>query len=87
MIFQINIIATVDADGTMQTSSVPTEKGKTMTALEYMEKQLQKHSHNLGREIARGAPKEVVENIRWKISYYETAVVALQLAERRNSNG
>ena len=48
-----------------------------MTALEYMEKQLHKHAHNLGREIARGAPVEVVENIRLKISYYETAVVAL----------
>ena len=48
-----------------------------MTALEYMEKQLRKHAHNLGREIARGAPEEVVENIRLKISYYETAVIAL----------
>ena len=58
-----------------------------MTALEYMEKQLSKHAHNLGREIARGAPKEVIENIRRKIGYYETAVVALQLVERSNNNG
>lgn len=49
-----------------------------MTALEYMEKQLLKHSRNLGREIARGAPKEVIDNIRLKIGYYESAVVALK---------
>lgn len=49
-----------------------------MTALYYMEKQLLKHSYNLGMEIARGAPEEVVENIRRKIGYYEEAVVALR---------
>ena len=58
-----------------------------MTALEYMEKQLQKHRRNYIREADRGVPQEMLENIRLKISYYETAVVALQLAERRNSNG
>ena len=48
-----------------------------MTALEYMEKQVLKHARNLGREIARGAPEEVLENIKLKISYYEAAVEAL----------
>ena len=48
-----------------------------MNALEYMEKQVRKHCHNLGREIARGAPKEVIENLKLKIGYYEQAVLAL----------
>ena len=49
-----------------------------MTALEYMQKQVQKHCHSLGREIARGAPKEVLDNLKLKIGYYESAVQALQ---------
>ena len=49
-----------------------------MTALEYMEKQAVKHGFNLGKEIARNAPLEVLENIRQKISYYETAAEALR---------
>ena len=55
-----------------------------MTALEYMEKQVLKHGFSLGREIARGASQEVLNNIRRKISYYEIAVIALRLnAERK----
>lgn len=49
-----------------------------MTALEYMERQVQKHYMNLEREFERGAPQEVLNNIRLKISYYETAVMALK---------
>lgn len=49
-----------------------------MTALEYMEKQLQKHSMNLEREIKRGAPEEVLRNIALKIGYYEEAVEVLK---------
>ena len=52
-----------------------------MTALEYMEKQWNKHCMNLGREIARGAPQEVLDNIRLKISYYEAAIEALRKVE------
>lgn len=48
-----------------------------MTALEYMEKQLQKHRRNYIREANRGVPQEMLENIRLKISYYEAAVEAL----------
>lgn len=49
-----------------------------MTALEYMEKQAQKHRINYNREILRGVPEEVLQNIREKIGYYEAAVEALK---------
>lgn len=49
-----------------------------MTALEYMEKQLQKHRINYNREFLRKAPKEVLDNISLKIGYYEAAVEALK---------
>lgn len=45
-----------------------------MTALEYMEKQLQMHR----REFDRKAPQDVLENIKLKIGYYEAAVEALR---------
>ena len=61
--------------------SVPTEKGKTMTAIEYMEKQAEKCRQNLARENARCAPLEVLANIRRKISYYEQAVEALRMED------
>lgn len=51
-----------------------------MTALEYMEKQLQKHSMNLEREIKRGAPEADLCNIALKIGYYEEAVDALKMS-------
>ena len=49
-----------------------------MTALEYMERQLQKHRTNLECESARGVPEEQLQNIEKKISYYEAAVDALK---------
>lgn len=49
-----------------------------MTALEYMEKQLQKHRVNYNREILRGVPEEMLQNIRLKVGYYEEAVEALK---------
>lgn len=49
-----------------------------MTALEYMERQVHKHYMNLEREFERGAPEEVLNNIRLKIGYYEMAVAALK---------
>lgn len=49
-----------------------------MTALEYMEKQVQKHRMNYDRELARGVPEEQLNNIRAKIGYYEAAVDALK---------
>lgn len=49
-----------------------------MAALEYMEKQVQKHRQNLIRELDRGVPKEVTDNIALKICYYTTAVEALR---------
>lgn len=49
-----------------------------MTALEYMEKQLAKHRRNYLHESARGAPEEVLNNIRLKIGCYEAAVDALR---------
>ena len=49
-----------------------------MTALEYMEKQVQKNRQNFIREFDRKAPQEVLENIKLKISYYEDAVKALR---------
>ena len=49
-----------------------------MTALEYMEKQLNKHVLNYEREYARGVPQEMIDNILNKISYYHAAVNALK---------
>ena len=49
-----------------------------MTALEYMEKQLQKNRQNFIREFDRKAPAEVLENIKLKVGYYEDAVEALR---------
>lgn len=54
-----------------------------MTALEYMEKQIQHHRISHIQAVDRNAPKEMVENIRRKISYYEAAVEALR--ERENN--
>jgi hypothetical protein len=49
-----------------------------MTAIEYMEKQLQKHRVNYNREVLRGVPEEMLHNISLKIGYYEKAVEALK---------
>lgn len=49
-----------------------------MTALEYMERQAQSNRINYNREVLRGAPEEVLQNIRLKIGYYEAAVEALK---------
>ena len=49
-----------------------------MTALEYMEKQVQKHRQNLDRELMRDAPKETITGLITKIRYYVDAVEALK---------
>ena len=49
-----------------------------MTALEYMKKCAQKHRFNYNREVLRGAPEEMLQNIREKIGYYEAAVEAMK---------
>lgn len=49
-----------------------------MTAIEYMEKQMQKHRMNYERESARGVPEEMLHNIALKICYYEAAINALK---------
>ena len=49
-----------------------------MTALEYMEKQVQKNRLNLVRELDRNAPLDVIENIKLKMCYYEAAAEALR---------
>lgn len=51
-----------------------------MTALEYMERQVEKHRLNHAREFAREVPEEQLQNIRAKIGYYEAAVEALRRA-------
>lgn len=50
-----------------------------MTAIEYMEKQVQKHRLNHIHAVDMGAPQEMLDNIRLKISYYEQAVEALRM--------
>ena len=55
-----------------------------MTALEYMEKQLQKHRLNYDRELKRGATEEMLFNIALKCSHYWNAVEALR--ERENND-
>lgn len=52
-----------------------------MTALEYMERQLQKHRKNRDREQSRGVPDEMLSNIEAKIGYYEAATEVLRMAE------
>ena len=49
-----------------------------MTALEYMEKQLQKHRMNYERELNRGVPEDMLFNIALKCGYYKAAVDALR---------
>ena len=49
-----------------------------MTALEYMQRQVQKHTMNYAREEARGVPQEMLQNIKAKISHYKAAVTALE---------
>ena len=49
-----------------------------MTALEYMERQVQKHQNNFHREFDRGVPKEQLFDIIAKIRHYEAAVEALR---------
>lgn len=53
-----------------------------MTALEYMEKQAQKHGHDLERELERNAPEEVIGNIIKKIGHY-----AIVLTEKGKTMG
>ena len=53
-----------------------------MTALEYMEKQLSKHRLNVHREWERGAPEDVLNNIRQKIEHYKAAADALEKQPR-----
>ena len=49
-----------------------------MTALEYMEKQVQKHRRNFEAESKRGCPADMMHSILMKIHYYEVAVEALK---------
>ena len=50
-----------------------------MTALEYMEKQVEKHRQNYERAMKRGATLCELLNIKIKISNYEQAVEALRM--------
>lgn len=49
-----------------------------MTALEYMERQVEKRRLNYYHEFVREVPEEQLQNIRAKIGYYEAAVEALR---------
>ena len=50
-----------------------------MTALEFMERQVEKCNRNLAMVSGRsGATEKELENIRLKIKYYEEAVSALK---------
>ena len=49
-----------------------------MTALEYMKREMDKHTANYEREKRRGVPGEVLQNIKNKIGYFEEAVKALE---------
>ena len=57
-----------------------------MTALEYMEKQIQQHRISHIQAVDRNAPEEMLENIRRKISYYEEAVEALRKVGATDNN-
>jgi hypothetical protein len=56
-----------------------------MTALEFMEKQLRKCQINFCKEFDRGAPLEVVSNLRLKCGYYEAAIEALKKVGDENA--
>lgn len=58
-----------------------------MTALEYMKKQRDKHQLNYAKKAERGAPKEVLTNIKLKIGYYNLAVMALDEVYRGIKDG
>ena len=51
-----------------------------MTALEFMEKQFQKHQKNFEREFKRGVPNEQLFHIMEKAGYYKAACEALRKA-------
>lgn len=51
---------------------------ETMTALEYMERQLKKHRMNLERESCRNVPSDMIYSIIAKVHHYEAAVEALR---------
>lgn len=56
-----------------------------MTALEYMEKQVEKHRANFQREALRDAPAEQLRNIREKIWYYQEAADALRACQEQQA--
>ena len=58
-----------------------------MTALEYMKKCAQKHRFNYNREVLRGVPEEMLQNILAKISHYEAAVEALEKEQKYECMG
>ena len=51
-----------------------------MTALEYMQKQLDRYMVNYGRAVLRNATQVELERIRNKIGYYSEAVQELKKA-------
>lgn len=51
---------------------------RRMTAIEYMDRQILRHKKNFEREVRRGAPQEVLDNIGRKIGYYTEAAAALR---------
>ena len=51
-----------------------------MTALEYMQQQLDRHMVNYGRAVLRNATQVELERIRNKIGYYSEAVQELKKA-------
>ena len=57
-----------------------------MTALEYMEKQAEKHLKNLLREQMRGVPDAMLIDIGMKISYYNAAAETLRKVGDVNAN-
>ena len=57
---------------------------ENMTALEYMKRQMDKHTANYEREKRRGVPGEVLDNIKAKIGYYIEAVKALERQGERD---
>ncbi len=50
-----------------------------MTTIEYMKKQIEKHTRSLEKTASRsGVTEEELNNIRAKIAYYKEAVEALE---------
>ena len=61
------------------------EEARTMTTLEYMTREMERHAAKYKRQKERGASEQELRNIQEKVRHYEFAVIALRLAEEKEA--